>query len=117
LGLLGVFFPGMSDVRLDAMTQQAAVRIRSFATGDWDAVMALAPRLTEGVASWREPADVLRAVKGWVSGSIGAAGRDDHAFYVATADDCRGTGCGNAECGGGCDERGGCGARGGRCGS
>jgi hypothetical protein len=47
------------------MTEQEAFRIRPLAAGDRDAVMALAPRLAEWVAPWREPAGVLRAVRGW----------------------------------------------------
>jgi ribosomal protein S18 acetylase RimI-like enzyme len=69
------------------MTQRAEVRIRPFQAADLDAVMALAPRLTEGVAPWRDPRAVLAAVRGWVSGSAGQAGQDGHAFYVAAAGD------------------------------
>jgi ribosomal protein S18 acetylase RimI-like enzyme len=47
--------------------------------------MALAPRLTEWVAAWRDPAAVLAAVRGWVSDSATKASQDDHGFYVAEA--------------------------------
>jgi ribosomal protein S18 acetylase RimI-like enzyme len=44
--------------------------IREFRPSDRDAVLALAPRLTEGVAPWRDPDAVGRAVRQWVEGSI-----------------------------------------------
>lgn len=53
--------------------------------------MALAPRLAERVASWRDPGAVLAAVHGWVRGSIEACGQPGHAVYVAAvADDIAG---------------------------
>jgi len=67
------------------MTQSAAIEIRRFEAGDRDGVMALAPRLAEWVPTWRDPAAVLAAVRGWVSHSADNAGRDDHAFFVAAA--------------------------------
>jgi ribosomal protein S18 acetylase RimI-like enzyme len=66
-----------------AKVHSAAIQIRPFQAADRDGVMALAPRLTEWVAAWREPEAVLAAVRGWVSGSAGQAGAGDHAFYVA----------------------------------
>ena len=68
------------------MTQQAAVEIRRYRTGDLDGAMALAPRLTEWVPAWRDTGAVLAAVQGWVSGSARAAGDADRACYVAVAD-------------------------------
>lgn len=68
------------------MTQSATVEIRRFRAGDRDAVMALAPRLTEWVSAWRDPGAVLAAVRGWVSDSAGKAGDADRAFYVAVTD-------------------------------
>ena len=67
------------------MTQQATIEIRRYGTGDRDGVMALAPRLTEWVSSWRDPAAVLAAVRGWVSGSADQAADADRAFFVADA--------------------------------
>lgn len=46
--------------------------------------MALADRLTYGVAAWRDPDAVLAAVLGWVRDSIAVAGQPGHAAYVAT---------------------------------
>jgi ribosomal protein S18 acetylase RimI-like enzyme len=69
------------------MTQQvAAAQIRPYQDADREAVMALAPRLTEGVAPWRDPQAVLTAVHNWVRDSAGKATDDDRIFYVATAD-------------------------------
>jgi ribosomal protein S18 acetylase RimI-like enzyme len=44
--------------------------VRPYQAADADAVLALAPRLTEGVAPWRDPAAVERAVRGWVADAI-----------------------------------------------
>jgi ribosomal protein S18 acetylase RimI-like enzyme len=80
-------------VRVDGMSRSAdsrferdSIEIRAFQPGDLAGVMALAPRLTEWVAAWRDPAAVLAAVRGWVSGSATQANQDDHAFFVAVAD-------------------------------
>jgi GNAT superfamily N-acetyltransferase len=43
--------------------------IRPFVPGGRDAVLALAPRLTIGVARWRDPAAVATAVRGWLEAS------------------------------------------------
>jgi ribosomal protein S18 acetylase RimI-like enzyme len=67
------------------MTRQEAIEIRRYRTGDRDAVLALAPRLTEWVPSWRDPGAVLAAVHGWVSGWADKAGDADRAFFVAVA--------------------------------
>lgn len=67
------------------MTQSTAIEIRPFQAGDRDDVMALAPRLTEWVPTWRDPAAVLTAVRGWVSSSADKAAEQDHGFYVAAA--------------------------------
>ncbi|BCJ38349.1 GNAT family acetyltransferase [Actinocatenispora thailandica] len=47
--------------------------IRPYRAADADAVLALAPRLTEGVAPWRDPAAVREAVRGWVADAIDGA--------------------------------------------
>lgn len=67
------------------MTQQATIEIRRYRTGDRDAVMALAPRLTEWVSPWRDPRAVLAAAQGWVGGSADKAAGDDRAFFVAVS--------------------------------
>lgn len=59
------------------------IQVRAYRDADKDQVMALADRLTHGVADWREPGAVLAAVRGWVRDSIAAAGTADHAAYVA----------------------------------
>jgi predicted N-acetyltransferase YhbS len=65
------------------MAVQATIRIRPYQPADRSQVMALAPRLTEWVARWRDPAKVLPAVQGWVRDSIDALTQPGHAFYVA----------------------------------
>ena len=67
------------------MTDESAVQVRPYHPGDYEHVMALAPRLAEWVASWREPSAVLTAVHGWVRDSIETCGQPGHAVYVATA--------------------------------
>ena len=59
------------------------VSVRRLQHDDHDAVMALAPRLTEGVAPWRDPVAVRRAVEDWVERSLESAERDGHAVFVA----------------------------------
>jgi len=49
--------------------------------------VALAPRLTIGVAAWRDPEAVREAVTGWVRDSLDGAGSDDRAVFVATSGD------------------------------
>jgi len=60
-------------------------RIRPYTPADRDAVLALAPRLAEGVAPWRDPAGVRAAVVGWVRDSLNSTGGSRLAL-VAEAD-------------------------------
>jgi ribosomal protein S18 acetylase RimI-like enzyme len=68
------------------MPADESIEVRPIQPGDHAGALALAPRLTEGVAAWREPEAVLRAVCGWVQSSVDAAGQPDRAVYVAIAD-------------------------------
>jgi hypothetical protein len=54
--------------------------------GDHARVLALAPRLTEGVADWRDPTAVHHAVSWWVKSSLDTADDSGRAVYVAVAD-------------------------------
>jgi GNAT superfamily N-acetyltransferase len=45
------------------------MEIRSFEPADRDGVIELAPRLTIGVAPWRDPGAVASATRGWLEGS------------------------------------------------
>jgi ribosomal protein S18 acetylase RimI-like enzyme len=60
--------------------------VRPFRPEDREQVLALAPRLTEGVAPWRDPAGVASAATGWVTGSMARAGEPAHAVFVAELD-------------------------------
>jgi ribosomal protein S18 acetylase RimI-like enzyme len=60
--------------------------VRPYASSDREGVLALAPRLTEGVAAWRDPEAVLDAVVGWVRDSIDTGGDPDHLVLVAEID-------------------------------
>jgi ribosomal protein S18 acetylase RimI-like enzyme len=83
-----LFYPLRYGARLFDMTQpEAGTQIRRFQNADREAVMALAPRLTEGVAPWRDSDAVLATARKWVADSAGNAGTDDHIFYVATSGD------------------------------
>ncbi|MFF5205816.1 GNAT family N-acetyltransferase [Streptosporangium sp. NPDC000396] len=67
---------------------QAPVVIRPYRDEDRDAVVTLAPRLTEGVAVWRDADAVALAVRGWVTSSLDQDGRDGHGVLVAISDGC-----------------------------
>jgi ribosomal protein S18 acetylase RimI-like enzyme len=68
------------------MAEYQPVVIRPVEAGDHVQVLALAPRLAEGVAGWRDGRAVLRAVCGWVESSLDSAGQPGRAVYVAVAD-------------------------------
>jgi aminoglycoside 6'-N-acetyltransferase I len=59
------------------------MNIRRYAPEDRQAALALAPRLEIGVAEWRNPADVARAVTGWVVSSLDAHAAERRAVFVA----------------------------------
>lgn len=69
------------------MADRNAVHIRAYSAADRDAIMALAPRLTEGVARWRDPAAVLTAVQGWIGAAADTAAEPDHVVHVAVDGD------------------------------
>ncbi|WP_405060432.1 GNAT family N-acetyltransferase [Kribbella sp. NBC_01505] len=60
--------------------------VRRYVERDRQAVLDLAPRLTEGVARWRPPAAVRAAVIGWVAEAVERAGEPDRFLYVAEVD-------------------------------
>jgi ribosomal protein S18 acetylase RimI-like enzyme len=62
------------------------VKIRRFESGDYAAVVDLSPRLTIGVAEWRDPAKVLNAVRDWIEESLESAHNDNRAVLVAEID-------------------------------
>ncbi len=64
-------------------TEQARVVVRPYRAEDRDGVMALAPRLTEGVAAWREAGAVAEAVTGWVTASLDRAAQAAAGVFVA----------------------------------
>jgi GNAT superfamily N-acetyltransferase len=59
------------------------VLTRRFAEGDREALLALAPELTVGVAVWRPAEGVSAAARGWVEEAVAGAGRSDRALLVA----------------------------------
>ncbi len=62
------------------------MRVRPYQPSDWDDLQALALRLTEGVAPWRNDIGVRAAVRGWVTEAIARVGRDDAILLVAETD-------------------------------
>ncbi|GAA2269163.1 hypothetical protein GCM10010149_07700 [Nonomuraea roseoviolacea subsp. roseoviolacea] len=66
----------------------SGVVIRPYRDEDRDAIVALAPRLTEGVAAWRDADAVAAAVRDWVTGSLDRHGSDGHGVFVADRDGC-----------------------------
>jgi GNAT superfamily N-acetyltransferase len=60
-----------------------SIVIRTGTEDDRDAVLALAPRLTVGLAPWRDQAEALAAGRRWLDGSLDAAIRGDGAMFVA----------------------------------
>lgn len=62
------------------------VTVRRLLAADREAVLALAPRLTVGVAPWRDPSMVAAAVRRWVEASVQDAGEETHAVFVALVD-------------------------------
>jgi ribosomal protein S18 acetylase RimI-like enzyme len=67
------------------MAATAPAQIRPYRPGDRTQVLALAPRLTEGAARWRDPAAVRRVAQSWVQTSIDTAAQPGRAVYVAVA--------------------------------
>jgi GNAT superfamily N-acetyltransferase len=61
-------------------------QIRSAKDSDSDLLVAMAERLQEGVAPWRDPEAVLEAVRGWVSDSLGNLSDPNSAAFVAERD-------------------------------
>ena len=60
------------------------VSIRPATSADGAAVLDLAPRLTEGVAPWRDRARALAAARSWLTGSLTDAGAGTGIVLVAT---------------------------------
>jgi GNAT superfamily N-acetyltransferase len=65
------------------MSESSECAIRPARPQDRDALLALSPRLTTGVAPWRDPARVAAAVRGWIESSLASASQDGCAVLVA----------------------------------
>jgi ribosomal-protein-alanine acetyltransferase len=59
------------------------VRIRAATDPDGPVLLALADRLREGVAPWRDEGAVVDVVRGWVEASVAAIDEAGHAVLVA----------------------------------
>lgn len=63
-----------------------ATRIRPASASDGEQIIALAPRLRDGVAEWRDPKAVREAVTGWVRDSLDRSHQDNQTVLVADHD-------------------------------
>jgi ribosomal protein S18 acetylase RimI-like enzyme len=66
---------------------EPGIRVRPPTAADTTAVLALAPRLAEGVAPWRDEAAAIAAGRRWLADSLAAAARGDGAVLVAVDGD------------------------------
>jgi GNAT superfamily N-acetyltransferase len=66
----------------DHVAGSAIMQVRPIERADHDAVLALASRLAEGVAPWRDPHAVASAVRGWVEGAVAEADDGTTAVFV-----------------------------------
>ncbi|GAA3133001.1 ribosomal protein S18 acetylase RimI-like enzyme [Kribbella aluminosa] len=62
------------------------MKVRRYEDADHAAVLALAPRLAEGVAPWRSPDGVLAAATGWVVEALARSSERGRVVLVAEED-------------------------------
>ena len=65
---------------------ESVLSLRPAAAADREAVLALAPRLAEGVAPWRNHAEAARAGRAWLAESLDEAAAGSAAVLVAVQD-------------------------------
>ena len=68
------------------IVEAMAISIRPASDSDREQILALATRLTEGVAEWRDPDAVKQAVTGWVKDSLDESHQDNQTVLVADLD-------------------------------
>lgn len=61
----------------------AGITIRAATDDDEEAVVALAPRLAEGLAPWRDAGEAVAQGRRWLEDSLAVAARGDGAVFVA----------------------------------
>lgn len=59
------------------------IRIRPATAADTAGLLALAPRLAEGIAPWRDREEALAAARRWLEDSLAAAATGHGAVFVA----------------------------------
>lgn len=62
------------------------IQVRQYLPDDYQFVLSLAPRLTIGMAPWRDPALCLAAVQSWITGSIEQHGQQTTVFIAEDQD-------------------------------
>jgi ribosomal protein S18 acetylase RimI-like enzyme len=65
------------------MATAPSVQVVTFEGADRDQITALGPRLSIGVANWRDPEKVLATIRTWIEASLASADEDGHAVFVA----------------------------------
>jgi ribosomal protein S18 acetylase RimI-like enzyme len=69
----------------------SAIHVRPYIPADREAILALAPRFTVGIAPWLDPAAVLAAAHGWIVDTLASVGSTGAVFVATgTGDDCLG---------------------------
>ena len=65
----------------------SAIHVRPYAPADREAILALAPRFTVGIAPWLDPEAVLAAAHGWITDTLPSVGATGAVFVAIGADD------------------------------
>ncbi len=60
--------------------------VRPFQEPDRERVLAVAGRLTEGFAPWRDPQKVQATIEQWAQSAVDKAGEDDRCMFVIEAE-------------------------------
>ena len=69
----------------------SAPHVRPYVPADREAILALAPRFTVGIAPWLDPAAVLAAAQGWIVDTLASVGPTGAVFVATgTGDECLG---------------------------
>lgn len=68
------------------MSDQDEFDVRLARPEDRPNLLGLSPRLTIGIAPWRDPAKTAIAAQGWIESSLASASEDGHAVLVIVLD-------------------------------
>ncbi len=65
----------------------SAIHVRPYVPTDREAILALAPRFTVGLAPWLDPAAILAAAHGWITDTLANVGPNGTVFVATGAGD------------------------------